>query len=106
MTANTIRDTQSKIREDPLLSIKKREQFMVQSVLSNPVKLKQLQKQQLAASESNKKKEKKKKKSSKKSSSKHDHHRSHHRDGNSSESEDDKHRRVKNPGMFHLFYLP
>jgi len=42
--ANSTRDMQSKIRDDPLLAIKKKEQQMVNTVLSNPYALKQLQK--------------------------------------------------------------
>ncbi|KAI8375659.1 Pre-mRNA splicing factor-domain-containing protein [Choanephora cucurbitarum] len=60
--ANSERDIQSKIREDPLLMIKKREQMALKAIVENPLKLKEL-----------KKKEKKKKKSSE---HKHHHHSS------------------------------
>ncbi|RKO94021.1 Pre-mRNA splicing factor-domain-containing protein, partial [Blyttiomyces helicus] len=42
ITANTIRDTQNKVRDDPLLAIKRREQASLQAVLSNPLKVKEL----------------------------------------------------------------
>ncbi|KAH6565692.1 hypothetical protein BASA50_005904 [Batrachochytrium salamandrivorans] len=57
-TANTVRDLQAKIRDDPLLAIKRREQASVQAVLSNPIRLKML-------TESQNKKDKKKKKDKK-----------------------------------------
>ena len=41
--ANSVRDTFSKLREDPLLAIKRREQETLKAVLSNPLKLRQLQ---------------------------------------------------------------
>ncbi|CAG8554097.1 9662_t:CDS:2 [Ambispora gerdemannii] len=40
--ANTYRDTQSKIREDPLLAIKKMEQDTIKSIVTNPIKMKEL----------------------------------------------------------------
>jgi len=41
--ANTLRDTAAKIREDPLLAIKQQEQAAYQALMSNPLRLKQLQ---------------------------------------------------------------
>lgn len=41
--ANTVRDTAAKIREDPLLAIKQQEQAAYQALMSNPLRLKQLQ---------------------------------------------------------------
>jgi len=41
-TANSWKDTQSKIREDPLLAIKRREQAMMQAVMVNPLKVKEM----------------------------------------------------------------
>jgi len=41
--ANTIRDTAAKVREDPLLAIKQQEQTAYQALMSNPLRLKQLQ---------------------------------------------------------------
>ncbi|TPX32502.1 hypothetical protein SmJEL517_g04401 [Synchytrium microbalum] len=64
MTANTIRDTQSKIREDPFLAIKKREQASIQAVMSNPIRTKKL-KEELGIDDSDKKKKKKHKKDKK-----------------------------------------
>ncbi|OLL24433.1 Pre-mRNA-splicing factor cwf25 [Neolecta irregularis DAH-3] len=40
--ANTIRDTQKKIREDPLLAIKKQEQAAYEELMKNPLKMKML----------------------------------------------------------------
>ncbi|KAG9290008.1 hypothetical protein G9A89_010314 [Geosiphon pyriformis] len=40
--ANTYRDTQSKIREDPLLMIKKMEQNNIKAIVTNPIKMKEL----------------------------------------------------------------
>ncbi|CAG8743744.1 12180_t:CDS:2, partial [Ambispora leptoticha] len=42
--ANTYRDTQAKIREDPLLAIKKMEQDTIKSIVTNPIKMKELKK--------------------------------------------------------------
>lgn len=41
--ANNYRDTQSKIREDPLFLIKKTEQANIKSIVSNPLKMKEIQ---------------------------------------------------------------
>ncbi|CAA7265945.1 unnamed protein product [Cyclocybe aegerita] len=43
--ANSVRDIASKIREDPLLAIKQQEQASYQALLSNPLRLAQMQKQ-------------------------------------------------------------
>ncbi|KAG5438890.1 hypothetical protein PCANB_002220 [Pneumocystis canis] len=40
--ANTVRDIQNKIREDPLLAIKKQEQAQYEEIRNNPIKLRQL----------------------------------------------------------------
>ncbi|KAJ3116829.1 RNA-splicing factor [Physocladia obscura] len=71
--ANSERDIANKIREDPLLAIKRREQASLQAVINNPVRLKAL-KAEREAKEKNKEK-KKDTKTSKKSSSKSDKHR-------------------------------
>ncbi|KAJ3195675.1 RNA-splicing factor, partial [Dinochytrium kinnereticum] len=60
--ANTSRDIQNKIREDPLLAIKKREQASLQAVLNNPLRVKALKE----AKKEKKKKDKKDKKDKKK----------------------------------------
>ncbi|CAO3688125.1 unnamed protein product [Rhizopus stolonifer] len=72
--ANNERDIQSKIREDPLLMIKRREQMALKAIVENPMRLKELKRKE--------KKDKKKKSSSK--SEKHHHHHS------SSSSRDDR----------------
>ncbi|EMR10701.1 hypothetical protein PNEG_00852 [Pneumocystis murina B123] len=61
--ANTVRDIQNKIREDPLLVIKKQEQAQYEAIRNNPIKLRQLMEAQ------NEKKRKENKNS---------HHYSHH----------------------------
>ncbi|KAF9951686.1 RNA-splicing factor [Mortierella alpina] len=40
--ANSIKDIQSKIREDPLLAIKRREQASMEALMKNPIKMRQL----------------------------------------------------------------
>ncbi|KAJ3170761.1 RNA-splicing factor [Geranomyces variabilis] len=70
MTANTVRDTQNKIREDPMLAIKKREHASLQSVLNNPVELKRL-KQSKSGSKAERKEERKKAKLDKKEKREH-----------------------------------
>lgn len=72
--ANTERDIQAKIREDPLLMIKKREQMALKAIVENPLKLKELKKKD--------KKHNKEKKSSSSSSHKpsHSHHKHHKSD--------------------------
>ncbi|KAF7723729.1 RNA-splicing factor [Apophysomyces ossiformis] len=64
--ANTERDIQAKIREDPLLMIKKREQQALKAIVDNPIRMKELTK---------KDKKKKKKKDIKDKSDRHHHHR-------------------------------
>ncbi|KAI8590934.1 Pre-mRNA splicing factor-domain-containing protein [Geranomyces variabilis] len=70
MTANTVRDTQNKIREDPMLAIKKREHASLQSVLNNPVELKRL-KQSKSGSKAERKEERRKAKLEKKEKREH-----------------------------------
>ncbi|KAH9950876.1 Pre-mRNA splicing factor-domain-containing protein [Amylocystis lapponica] len=41
--ANTVRDTAAKIREDPLLAIKQQEQAAYQALMSNPLRLREMQ---------------------------------------------------------------
>ncbi|KAI7878086.1 hypothetical protein K492DRAFT_171120 [Lichtheimia hyalospora FSU 10163] len=76
--ANNERDIQSKIREDPLLMIKKREQQSLRAIVDNPLKLKELRKE---------KKDKKKKKK------KHEHDHSSHR--SSRHHDEDRKRRSR-----------
>lgn len=40
--ANSVRDTQAKVRDDPLLAIKKQEQAQYEALMSNPLKLKEM----------------------------------------------------------------
>ncbi|CAO0797781.1 unnamed protein product [Mucor circinelloides] len=78
--ANNERDIQAKIREDPLLMIKKREQMALKAIVENPLKLKELKKKE--------KKDKKKKSSSSSSDHKHRHHHHSHREERSSKRDD------------------
>ncbi|OBZ68607.1 Pre-mRNA-splicing factor CWC25 [Grifola frondosa] len=66
--ANTMRDTAAKIREDPLLAIKQQEQAAYQALMSNPLRLREMQ-------ERNGIKPKKDKKSKKDKKEKHKHKR-------------------------------
>ena len=63
--ANSQRDTAAKIREDPLFAIKKQEEQARKNLMSNPVRLKQLQHMLRAQAGSDDKKKKKKKKKDK-----------------------------------------
>ncbi|KAF9194038.1 RNA-splicing factor [Haplosporangium sp. Z 767] len=58
--ANSVRDIQAKVREDPLLAIKKREQASMEALMKNPIKMRQLRESKEP------KKDKKDKKKSKK----------------------------------------
>ncbi|KAJ3071303.1 RNA-splicing factor [Rhizoclosmatium hyalinum] len=84
--ANSARDMQNKIREDPLLAIKRREQASLQAIINNPVRLKALKESKSSSSDKKKKskkdkKEKKEKKSKKSSKHKSDDERDGSRDG-------------------------
>ncbi|KAL1926509.1 hypothetical protein VTP01DRAFT_5630 [Rhizomucor pusillus] len=74
--ANTARDIQAKIREDPLLMIKKREQESLRAIVENPLLMEKLRKKD------KKKKDKKdiRKKEKKKEKKHHSHSHSHYRD--------------------------
>lgn len=65
MTANSVRDTQAKIKDDPLLAIKKREHASLQAVLNNPVELKKLKEGKSGKKDKKDKKIKKEKKEKK-----------------------------------------
>ncbi|KAI0669744.1 Pre-mRNA splicing factor-domain-containing protein [Trametes maxima] len=82
--ANTARDTASKIREDPLLAIKQQEQAAYQAVMSNPLRLRELQERTGIKV----KKEKKDKKEKKKD--KHKHRKDKHRADSRSRSPRDR----------------
>ncbi|KAF9160119.1 RNA-splicing factor [Actinomortierella ambigua] len=59
--ANNPRDIQAKIREDPLLAIKRREQAALEAIARNPIKLRQMQEGKDGSGSSSKKKFKKSK---------------------------------------------
>ena len=60
--ANTARDTASKIREDPLLAIKQQEQAAYQALMSNPLRLREMQERTGIKPKKDKKDKKEKKK--------------------------------------------
>ncbi|KAI0782372.1 Pre-mRNA splicing factor-domain-containing protein [Irpex lacteus] len=60
--ANTARDTASKIREDPLFAIKQQEQAAYQALMSNPLRLRELQERNGIKPKKDKKDKKEKKK--------------------------------------------
>ncbi|KIP10138.1 hypothetical protein PHLGIDRAFT_18412 [Phlebiopsis gigantea 11061_1 CR5-6] len=60
--ANTARDTASKIREDPLLAIKQQEQAAYQTLMSNPLRLREMQERTGIKPKKDKKDKKEKKK--------------------------------------------
>ncbi|KAI9026946.1 Pre-mRNA splicing factor-domain-containing protein [Hyaloraphidium curvatum] len=62
-TANTLRDMQSKIRDDPLLMIKKREQQAIETTLANPLRVKEI-KEKVEKTKKEKKEKKKRRKDS------------------------------------------
>ncbi|OCB87916.1 hypothetical protein A7U60_g5053 [Sanghuangporus baumii] len=69
--ANTARDVASKIREDPLLAIKQQEQAAYQALMSNPLRLKEMQKKVGIRDKDKKDKDKKDKKDKKSKKHKH-----------------------------------
>ncbi|KAI0830471.1 Pre-mRNA splicing factor-domain-containing protein [Trametes gibbosa] len=78
--ANTARDTASKIREDPLLAIKQQEQAAYQALMSNPLRLREMQERTGMKVKKDKKKDKKEKKD------KHKHRKDKHREDDRSPS--------------------
>ncbi|KAF9814181.1 hypothetical protein IEO21_05250 [Rhodonia placenta] len=63
--ANTARDTAAKIREDPLLAIKQQEQAAYQALMSNPLRLREMQERTGIKPKKDKKDKKEKKKKDK-----------------------------------------
>jgi hypothetical protein len=85
--ANTLRDTAAKVREDPMLAIKKQEQAAYEAMMNDPIKRRQL----LAlAGKGEEKKEKKEKK--------HRRHHHRHRDDSDDERRHKKRRREDDDG--------
>lgn len=78
--ANTARDTASKIREDPLLAIKQQEQAAYQALMSNPLRLREMQERTGIKVKKDKKEKKKEKKE------KHKHRKDKHREDSRSRS--------------------
>lgn len=84
--ANTVRDTASKIRDDPLLAIKKQEQASYEAAMNDPLKRRQLLASMGIADPSEKKKEEKRHK-------RRHHHRHRHHDDRSDDERRYKRRR-------------
>jgi hypothetical protein len=81
--ANTLRDTAAKIREDPMLAIKKQEQAAYEAMMNDPIKRRQLL-ASIGGSEEKKAKSKERK---------HRHHHRHHRHRDDSDGERRRKRR-------------
>ncbi|KAM0417406.1 hypothetical protein ACHAPT_012555 [Fusarium lateritium] len=82
--ANTVRDTAAKIRDDPLLAIKRQEQAAYEAMMNDPIKRRQLLASMGVDDE--------KKDKSKRREERHERHRRRHRHG-SADSDDRHHRR-------------
>uniref|UniRef100_A0A3B1IH71 CWC25 spliceosome associated protein homolog n=1 Tax=Astyanax mexicanus TaxID=7994 RepID=A0A3B1IH71_ASTMX len=92
-TAASNLDMAAKIREDPLFEIRKREEDKKRSVLTNPVKMKEIQKmlRQNLEKEKDKKKKRKKDKKEKREEKERRKEKKHKRRSSSSDEEDRKH---------------
>ncbi|KAE8440834.1 hypothetical protein EG329_006396 [Mollisiaceae sp. DMI_Dod_QoI] len=82
--ANTLRDTAAKVREDPMLAIKRQEQAAYEAMMNDPIKRRQLL---AAAGHGEEKKEKKGKRRHK------HHHRSRDHDRDDDDSDEDRRKR-------------
>ncbi|KAI0719945.1 Pre-mRNA splicing factor-domain-containing protein [Cerioporus squamosus] len=93
--ANTLRDTAAKIREDPLLAIKQQEQAAYQALMSNPLRLRELQERTGIKVKKDKKDKKDKKKD------KHKHRKDKHRDDSRRRSDSrDRYSRRRSPSPY------
>ncbi|KAI0375160.1 hypothetical protein BV20DRAFT_251811 [Pilatotrama ljubarskyi] len=92
--ANTARDTAAKIREDPLLAIKQQEQAAYQALMSNPLRLRELQEKTGIKLKKDKKDKKDKKKD------KHRHKKDKHRGESRSRSPYSERRRSHSPDKY------
>ncbi|XP_072525136.1 pre-mRNA-splicing factor CWC25 homolog isoform X2 [Salminus brasiliensis] len=94
-------DMAAKIREDPLFEIRKREEDKKRSVLTNPVKMKEIQKmlRQNLEKEKDKKKKRKKDKKEKREEKERRKDKKHKRRSSSSDEEDRKHRSKEENGV-------
>ncbi|TDL28028.1 hypothetical protein BD410DRAFT_739408 [Rickenella mellea] len=78
--ANTARDIAAKIREDPLLAIKQQEQAAYQALMSNPLRLKEMQERNGIKVKKDKKDKKDEKEKERKDKHSKDNHRHSHRE--------------------------
>ncbi|KAK2868234.1 hypothetical protein Q7C36_000105 [Tachysurus vachellii] len=92
-------DMACKIREDPLFEIRKREEEKKRSVLTNPVKMKEIRKMLRENIEKDKKKRRKKDKKEKRDDKERRKAKKHRRRSSSSDEEDRKHRSKEENGF-------
>ncbi|KAK6354889.1 RNA-splicing factor [Orbilia brochopaga] len=78
--ANTVRDTANKIREDPMLAIKRREQAALEAIMNDPSKRRMMLKESGMEDKREKEKDKERDRERKHRSSRHDDDRRRHRD--------------------------
>ncbi|KAI8981382.1 Pre-mRNA splicing factor-domain-containing protein [Trametes punicea] len=95
--ANTARDTAAKIREDPLLAIKQREQEALKAIMSNPLRLRELEEKTGIKL----KKDKKDRKDKDKKKDKHRHRKDKHREDSRSRSPSSDRRRSISHDRYH-----
>ncbi|CAL1694953.1 unnamed protein product [Somion occarium] len=99
--ANTVRDTAAKIREDPLLAIKQQEQAAYEALMSNPLRLRELQQKNGIKPKKDKKDKREKKEKKHRKDRHHDRSASpHHYDSYRTESHDRKSHRRRSPSPY------
>ncbi|MCJ8745256.1 hypothetical protein PDJAM_G00128270 [Pangasius djambal] len=98
-TSMSSMDMASKIREDPLFEIRKREEEKKRSILTNPVKMKEIRKMLRQNLEKEKKKKRKKDKKEKRDEKERRKDKKHKRRSSSSDEEDRKHRSKEENGV-------
>ncbi|KAB5535905.1 hypothetical protein PHYPO_G00123290 [Pangasianodon hypophthalmus] len=98
-TSMSSMDMASKIREDPLFDIRKREEEKKRSILTNPVKMKEIRKMLRENLDKEKKKKRKKDKKEKRDEKERRKDKKHKRRSSSSDEEDRKHRSREENGV-------
>ncbi|KAK6538953.1 RNA-splicing factor [Orbilia ellipsospora] len=91
--ANSARDTANKIREDPMLAIKKREQAALEAMLNDPTKRRMMLKESGMEEKKSKDREKDRDRDRRHRSSRHDDDRYRHRDSHRDRSKERRHHR-------------
>ncbi|KAF3917904.1 hypothetical protein ABW20_dc0108442 [Dactylellina cionopaga] len=92
-SANTAKDTANKIREDPMLAIKKREQAALEAAMNDPARRRMMLKESGIEDKKDEKKDKDKDRDRKHRSSRHDSDKHRHRDGHRDRSRERRHHR-------------